>query len=41
MFTFTCTAPISLNSQSITMTALVDPNNLVEESNESNNSKTV
>ena len=39
--TFSCTAPTSLNAQSITMTALVDPNNLVEESNESNNSKTV
>lgn len=39
--TFTCTAPTSLNAQSITMTALVDPNNLVVESNESNNSKTV
>ena len=38
---FTCTAPTSLNAQSITMTALVDPNNLVAESNESNNSKTV
>ena len=39
--TYTCTAPISLNAQSISMTALVDPNNLVEESNESNNNKTV
>ncbi len=39
--TFTCTAPTSLSAQSITMTALVDPNNLVAESNESNNSKTV
>lgn len=39
--TFTCTAPTSLNTQSITMTALVDPNNLVAESNESNNSKTI
>ena len=39
--TFTCTAPTSLNAQSITMTVLVDPNNLVAESNESNNSKTV
>ena len=39
--TFTCTAPTSLNAQSITMTALVDPNNLVAESNESNNSRTV
>jgi len=39
--TFTCTAPTSLSAQSIIMTALADPNNLVEESNESNNSKTV
>ena len=39
--TFTSTAPTSLNAQSITMTAMVDPNNLVAESNESNNSKTV
>jgi hypothetical protein len=39
--TFTCTAPTSLSAQSITMIALVDPNNLVAESNESNNSKTV
>lgn len=39
--TFTCTAPTSLSAQSITTTALVDPNNLVAESNESNNSKTI
>ena len=39
--TFTCTAPTSINAQSITITALVDPNNLVAESNESNNSRTV
>ena len=39
--TIICTAPTSLNAQNITITALVDPNNLVEESNESNNSKTV
>ncbi len=39
--TFNCTAPTSLSAQSITMTALVDPNNLVAESNESNNSKTI
>jgi hypothetical protein len=38
--TFSCTAPTSLSAQTITMTALVDPNNLIEESNESNNSKT-
>ncbi len=41
MVTFSCTAPTSLSAQTITMTALVDPSNLVEESNESNNSKTV
>ena len=39
--TFTCTAPTSISAQSITMAALVDPNNLVAESNKSNNSKTV
>lgn len=39
--TFLCIAPTSLDAQSITITALVDPTNLVEESDESNNSKTV
>ena len=39
--TFSCTAPTSLSAQSIAMTALVDPNNLIVESNESNNSKTM
>lgn len=36
--TFTCTAPTSLTPQTLTMTALADPNNLIEESNEVNNS---
>lgn len=37
--TFTCTAPTSLTPQTVTMTATVDPNNQVEESNEGNNSR--
>ncbi|MGI5848907.1 MAG: CARDB domain-containing protein [Christensenellales bacterium] len=36
---FTCTAPTSLSPQPVSITALVDPNNLVEESNEGNNSR--
>ncbi len=37
--TFTWTAPTSLSPQTVSITALVDPNNLVEESNEGNNSR--
>lgn len=37
--TFTCTAPTSLTPQTVSMTAIVDPNNQVEESNEGNNSR--
>ena len=36
---FTCTAPTSLTPQTVIMTATVDPNNQVEESNEGNNSR--
>ncbi len=39
--TFTCTAPTLLDPQTLTVTAFVDPNDLVAESNESNNSRTV
>ena len=38
--TFTCTAPTSTVAQIVQMTALADPNNLIVESNESNNSRT-
>ncbi len=38
--TFTFTAPTSLSAQSITVTAFVDPDNAVKESNESNNTRT-
>lgn len=37
---FTCTAPTSLIAQTVTISTLVDPDNLVEESNEGNNSLT-
>lgn len=38
--TFLFTAPTSLSAQSITVTALVDPDNSIAESNESNNTRT-
>jgi hypothetical protein len=38
--TFAFTAPTTLSAQSITVTAFVDPNNIVAESNESNNTRT-
>ena len=37
---FTFTAPTALTSQSITVTANVDPDNLIQESNENNNTRT-
>jgi subtilase family serine protease len=37
---FTFTAPTALTPQNITVTATVDPENLVQESNESNNTRT-
>ena len=39
--TFTFTAPTALNAQSIMVTAYADPDNKVDESNESNNSRSV
>lgn len=38
--TFTFTAPEFLTEQTITLTATIDPNNVVKESNESNNTRT-
>jgi hypothetical protein len=38
--TFTFTAPTALSVQNILVTAFVDPNNIVAESNESNNTRT-
>lgn len=38
--TFVFTAPVTLNPQSITVTAYVDPDNLIVEANENNNSRT-
>jgi len=38
--TFNFTAPTALSPQSILITAFVDPNNLIAESNENNNSRT-
>jgi len=37
--TFTFTAPVSLTAQNITVTATVDPDNLIAEANESNNTR--
>lgn len=37
---FTWTAPVSLTDQNITVTAFVDPDNLITESNEANNTRT-
>jgi hypothetical protein len=37
---FTFTAPIALTAQSITVTAYADPNNIIQESNENNNTRT-
>jgi subtilase family serine protease len=37
---FTFTAPTALTPQSITVTAYVDPDNLIQESNENNNTRT-
>lgn len=38
--TFTFTAPTSLTSQTVTLTATIDPDNVIRESNESNNTRT-
>ncbi len=38
--TFTFTAPTSLTAQTITLTATIDPDNTIRESNESNNTRT-
>ncbi len=38
--TFTITAPTALSAQNISVTAFVDPDNIVAESNESNNTRT-
>ena len=38
--TFTFTAPTSLTEQTITLTATIDPDNVIKESNDCNNSKT-
>lgn len=38
--TFTFTAPTSLTEQTVTLTATIDPDNVIKESNEGNNSKT-
>ena len=40
MVTFTFTAPASLSAQNVTVTAFADPNNIVAESNENNNTRT-
>jgi hypothetical protein len=38
--TFTFTAPTALNNQTITLKATIDPDNVIAESNESNNTRT-
>jgi hypothetical protein len=40
MLTFTFTAPTSLTAHNITLTAMIDPDNVIRESNEGNNTRT-